>query len=202
MTILGSRDEKKGQAVAEGLFGMLNQELALPLQTAHLTLRDFVASDLHAVYAYASDPEVTRYIFYEPRDEADTRDYIQRMLDSQVERPRLIWELAMVRRADNRLIGACDLTLENGDEADLGYILARDVWGQGYATEATREMVRAGFEQLNLERIFATCEVNNSASARVLEKAGLRRTAILANYKEAKGRWWDMYLYAITSSEW
>jgi RimJ/RimL family protein N-acetyltransferase len=141
-------------------------------------------------------------MFYGPKDEADTRDYIQRMLDSQVERPRLIWELAIVRRADSRLIGACDLTLENKDEADLGYILARDVWGQGYATEATREMVCAGFEQLNLKRIFAMCEVNNISSARVLEKAGLHRRTILPNYKEAKGRWWDMYLYAITSSEW
>src|SRR5215510_8451069 len=128
--------------------------LALPLYTPRLLLRDFLPTDLQAIHAYASDPEVTRFMFYGPRDEADTIAYLQRMLQSQVERPRRMWELAVIRRADDRLIGACDVTLENAHEGDLGYIFARNAWGQGYASEAARAMVDAGFAQLQLERIF------------------------------------------------
>ncbi len=176
--------------------------LSLPIHTLRLTLRDFRASDFDTVFAYASDPEVTRFMFYGPRDTADTHDYLQRMLQSQTETPRLTWEFAVVRIEDGRLIGACDLTIEDVLEADLGYILAREAWGQGYATEIARTLLRTGFEQLGLQRIFAICDIHHLASVRVLEKAGLRRETTLYGYKEAKGRSWDMYRYAMTYNEW
>jgi RimJ/RimL family protein N-acetyltransferase len=94
------------------------------------------------------------------------------------------------------------VTLEDGQTGDLGYIFAREAWGQGYASEAARAMVDTGFAQLHLERIFATCVIDHGASAHALEKVGLRRSAVLQQYKEAKGRWWDMYLYEITRTEW
>jgi ribosomal-protein-alanine N-acetyltransferase len=176
--------------------------LDLPLQTARLILRDFQATDIDAIHAYASNAEVTRYMFYGPRTPDDTRDYLERMLASQREEPRMIWELAVVRATDGRLIGACDLTLESPAEADLGFIFSRDVWRLGYATEAARAMVRAGFEQLGVSRIFSTCDVSNLASARVLEKAGLQREAVLDRHKFAKNQWWTSLLYAIGRVEW
>jgi len=88
------------------------------------------------------------------------------------------------------------------NEADLGFILARDLWSQGYATEAAGAMVRAGFEQLGVGRIFSTCDVANLASARVLEKAGLRREATLENHRFAKDRWWTSFLYGVSREEW
>lgn len=180
----------------------MTNRLILPIKTERLLLRDFVEADLQAVYAYASDMEVTRYMFYPPRTEADTRNYIRRMIQSQSENPRLIWELAIIRRSDGQLIGACDVTIERENEGDLGYILSREAWGQGYASEVASALVQAGFEQLHLKRIFAICDVNNYGSIRVLEKAGLRREALLENYKEAKGRWWNVYFYALTRNNW
>ena len=180
----------------------MHHTLSLPIHTPHLTLRDFQASDFDAIFAYASDPEVTRFMFYGPRDQAETHDYLQHMLQSQTELPRLIWEVAVVRTADGQRIGACDLTLEGAFEADLGYILARSAWGQGYATEIARTLLHVGFTQLGLQRIFALCDMHHLASARVLEKAGLRRETTLYGYKEAKGRWWHMYRYALTYHEW
>jgi [ribosomal protein S5]-alanine N-acetyltransferase len=176
--------------------------LDLPMRTARLEMRDFRPDDSDAVFAYASDPEVTRHMFYEPRDEAETREYLRRMLAIQAEQPRRAWEVAIIRRADGRLIGACDLTLEGDAEGDLGYILARQVWGQGFATEAAAALVREGFTTLGLRRIFATCEIGNLGSMRVLEKAGLRHARILQRCKEAKGRWWDMHLYELRREEW
>lgn len=180
----------------------MDRTLSLPIHTLRLTLRDFRASDFDAVFAYASDPEVTRFMFYGPRDQEETHDYLQRMLQSQTQTPRLTWELAVVRRGDGRLIGACDLTMEQALEADLGYILARDAWGQGYATEIAGALLGVGFEQLGLQRIFAICDINHLASVRVLEKAGLRRETTLYGYKEAKGRSWDVHRYAIIHNEW
>lgn len=180
----------------------MSRRLTLPIRTGRLLLRDFVAADFGAIHAYSSDPEVTRFMFFGPRDEADSQDYLHGMLESQAREPRFVWELAIVRRSDDCLIGACDLTLEDEREGDLGYILARHAWGQGYATEAARAMVDAGFGQLGLERVFATCDVDNAASARVLEKVGLRREALLKHHKQAKGRWWDSYLYGIARTEW
>jgi RimJ/RimL family protein N-acetyltransferase len=172
------------------------------MYTPRLTLRDFRAADFEAVFAYASDPEVTRYMFYGPWDQAATHDYLQRLLHSQTQTPRRAWELAVVRTADGRLIGACDLTMEQALEADLGYILARRAWGQGYATEIATALLSVGFTQLGLQRIFAICDMHHRASVRVLEKAGLRREMTFYGYKEAKGRSWDVYRYAITCNEW
>ena len=180
----------------------MSNGLALPILTARLLLRDFRTDDYEAIYAYAADCEVTRLMFYGPRDEADTREYLARMLASQASSPRLAWELAVVDRAQGRLVGACDLTLDNDREADLGYIFGRDVWGRGYASEAAAAMVRAGFEHLRLERIYGICEITHAASGRVLEKAGLRRIQTVRRYREAKGRWWDVYMYEILRSDW
>lgn len=176
--------------------------LVLPLGTSRLVLRDFRASDFDAVFAYAGDPELTRFMFYEPRDAADTRRYLQRMLGTQAEVPRMTWEVAVERAEDGRVIGACDLTMENPRDADLGFVLARDVWKQGYATEIARALIDAGFEQLRLQRIFGICDIHNGASARVLEKAGMKREATVYGFRKAKGRTWDMHHYEITREEW
>ena len=176
--------------------------LVLPLRTSRLVLRDFRADDRDAVYAYAADPEVTRYMFYGPRTKAATQQYLSHMLATQTEIPRMTWELAIVLQGQDRPIGACDLTLENEREGDLGYILGRETWGHGFATEVAIALVEVGFEQLGLARIFAVCDVNHTASAHVLEKAGLTRAATLERYREAKGRWWDMYLYELRRSDW
>jgi RimJ/RimL family protein N-acetyltransferase len=136
-------------------------------------------------------------MFHGVRTADDTRAYLNRMLASQTEQPRLIWELAVVVTSVNRLIGACDLTCENDREGDLGFIFAKDAWGIGYATEAARAMVRAGFDELGLSRIFSTCDIGNAASARVLEKAGLTRVATLDRHQFALGTWWTSYLYEV-----
>ena len=176
--------------------------LALPLVTARLVLRDFRADDRDAIHAYASDPEVTRYMFYGPRTVSETHWHLGQLLATQIATPRMTWELALVPQGQDRPIGACDLTLENEREGDLGYILGRESWGHGFATEVAMALVEAGFEQLGLTRIFAICDVNHAASAHVLEKAGLTRTGVLKRYREAKGRWRDMYRYEILGGDW
>lgn len=176
--------------------------LPLPISTARLVLRDFAEADFDAVFAWASDTDVAQHMFYDPRDEAETRAYLARTIRTQTQHPRRVWELAVVDRATERVIGACDLTLETDSDGDLGYAFRRDAWGRGYATEAARALVAAGFTEMGLDRIFALCEVGHVASARVLEHAGLRWIRTVERHRHARGRWWHMELFAVTRQEW
>ena len=164
-------------------------------------LRDFGQDDAAAVHDYASDPETVRYMSWGPNSETDTADFIQRTLASQQLEPRLLWGLAVVRRSDDQLIGGCSIRICGNEDAEIGYTLARSIWGQGYGTETAQALVAVAFEQLGLHRIWATCSTENVASARVLEKAGMRREGHLRQHLRRQGGWTDSYLYAILKSE-
>lgn len=180
--------------------------LSLPLETSRLRLRDFTADDFAGVHAWSSDPEVVRFLFWGPRDVAETTDYLARMIASQRETPRLVWEIGIEERASGRLVGACDLTLApdgaGPDVGDLGFVLAREAWGRGIASELSHALVQAGFASLGLTRIIATCDPENAASARVLERAGLHRTRLVERHRFAKQRWWTSWEWALERAEW
>lgn len=176
--------------------------MRLPITTERLILREFVPSDYDAIYAYASDPSVTRYMLYGPRDPMDTHDYLERVIGYQSNVPRTVWELAVARREDGAVIGACDITLLRAGEGDLGYMLHHDAWGKGYASEIAKSLINEGFEALRLERILSTVATENLRSIRVLEKAGLRWEALYRRFAQAKGRLWDCHLYSTSRAEW
>ena len=176
----------------------------LPRPTERLVLRDFVEADWPQVQAYASDPEVVRYMSWGPNSEEETRDFLRQKLEAQAADPRAEFDLAVVLRDTGRLIGACGITVSSARTrcAWVGYCFHRDFWGQGYATEAARAVVGFGFEALGLHRIFSTCDTENLASARVLEKVGMRREGHVREDALVRGRWRDSYLYAVLEQDW
>ena len=176
--------------------------LILPVHTARLNLREFVKSDFQAVHAYSSDPRVTRYLFFGPRDEDNTADYLEGLLASQRERPRSRFELAVEETASGRLIGACDLSFIERNVVDLGYMLAIDFWGKGFATEIALALVDAAFFDLRADRVISTVDINNGASIRVLEKIGMRCEAVFRKHRRAKNRWWDCHLFVLPREVW
>ena len=178
------------------------RKLALPIETARLTLRDFVQSDFDAIYAYSSDPKVTKYLFFGPRDSDSTADYMEGLLASQVESPRLRFELAVQETASGRVIGACDLSYIESNVVDLGYMLGVPDWGKGYATEIATALVDAAFSDLRAERVISTVDVNNRASIHVLEKIGMRWEAVFRKHRRAKNRWWDCHLFILPREVW
>jgi RimJ/RimL family protein N-acetyltransferase len=186
----------------------MSPRLRLPIRTERLVLRDLVPSDLEALYACTSDPDVTRFMYYAPMSLTQTEEYLAEMIAAQLLWPRRAWELAIVRARDGVFLGACDLMrhphvgAQDSGAADLGYLLARFAWGYGYATEAARAVVRQGFETLGLERIDALCHSGHLASAHVLEKAGLLHERLLRSHKIVKGEPWDMLLYSRTRDSW
>ena len=178
------------------------RKLTLPVRTARLNLREFVATDFAAVHAYSSDPRVTRYLFFGPRDEDSTAEYLEELLASQRERPRTRFELAVEEIASGKLIGACDLSVIESNVVDLGYMLGVEQWGKGYATEIALALVDAAFFDLRAQRVISTVDVNNAASIRVLEKIGMRWEAVYRKHRRAKNRWWDCHLFTLPREVW
>jgi len=176
--------------------------LNLPVVTARLKLREFAAADFAAIHSYSADPRVTRYLFFGPRDEESTAEYLDGLLASQREVPRTRFELAVEETESGRVIGACDLSLIERDVADLGYMLGTPDWGKGFATEISLALIDVAFLDLRAERVISTVDVNNQASIRVLEKIGMRWEAVFRKHRRAKNRWWDCHLYVLPRAVW
>jgi RimJ/RimL family protein N-acetyltransferase len=156
-------------------------ESARRLETERLVLRPTRVDDADAVFGgYAQDPEVSRYTSWSPHGRIeDTRGFLQHCEEGWTRRTVYNW--AIVCRHDGRLIGTTDIRFE-GHRAEIGYVLERNAWGHGYATEAARAVVSWGLAQPTLHRVWAVCDVENEASARVLEKAGMKREGCLRSW--------------------
>ncbi len=176
----------------------------MEIRTERLRLREFACDDWRAVLDYQRDPRYLRYYPWTERAEEDAHTFVKMFLGWQHEHPRRRFQLAIVRREDGRLIGNCGIRRKPGNdwEADIGYELTPDCWGNGYATEAARAIVDFGFKDLGLRRISSWCIADNVASARVLERLGFQREGRLRRNEYFKGRWWDTLIYGLLSEEW
>jgi RimJ/RimL family protein N-acetyltransferase len=183
--------------------------IALPLETPRLLIREFTAGDIEAVHAYSSLPEVTQFLIWGPNSLEQSKQSILAFLDDQKEKQRNNFDLAVVlkqvrkRGEKRRLAGAVGLKLVDWDNrtAEIGYVLHPDYWGTGYAAEAAHAVMAAAFHDLGLQRIVASCDQRNKASARVMEKLGMRREGAFRRSKYIQGAWRDEYLYAILAEE-
>jgi len=148
------------------------------METKRLLLRPPVIEDADQLFLkYAQDSEVTKYLIWRPhRDVFETRAFVERCIRRWKEGSFFPW--VVMRKVDEALIGMIELRIKGG-EADLGYVLAREAWGQGYATEMAKAVVSWALKQEEIQRVWATCDCDNVASARVLEKAGLKFEKVL-----------------------
>jgi ribosomal-protein-alanine N-acetyltransferase len=176
----------------------------MELWTTRLHLREFVETDWPAVLAYQQNPLYLRYYEWESRDEQGVREFLKMFLNNQKQERRHKFQMAVTLRATGQLIGNCGVrTDEPGSRVgDIGYEFAPEYWGQGYATEAASEIVRFGFDELRLHRIWSWCVVDNVGSWRVMEKIGMHREGRLRENEFYRGRWWDTLMYAILENEW
>ena len=179
----------------------------MQLITPRLILRDFEEDDWSALHAFRSDPDVARYMDWEPETPARTRSWVLATIPHNRARPRFSYNLSIVRRADERIIGWIGIGVPSRRSAyereyDFGYALARAYWGQGYMTEALRALLRFAFDKLRAQRVFGECDARNIASARVMEKAGMRRETHFRHRYAAAGDEQDNFRYAIHDHEW
>jgi len=173
----------------------------MELATTRLWIRELVMEDWPAVHRYASDSQVTLHTIWGPNTEQDTIQYVQSMLNEQQQEPRTVYEMAVIRREDNQLIGGCGLHLSDQQQAEIGYCNDPGSWGKGYASEAAAAMLEYGFNQLNLHRIYARCRPDNIGSAKVMQKIGMSYEGHLREHMYYKQQWWDSYQYSILQTE-
>jgi len=150
------------------------------VETRRLRLRLPVPEDAAGVAAYASDPDVCRYVSW-PRHHslADAERFLTYAIGAVENGAEHNW--VIVDRATSAVAGTIGLRVQ-GHRRELGYVLGRRWWGQGMATEAAEAVVAWALAQADVLRVWAVCDVDNAASARVLEKIGMQREGRL-------GRW-------------
>ena len=176
----------------------------MKLETERLILRDFVHEDWEWVLEYQSDPLYLRYYDWAERTPETVQEFIGWFLAHQQQDPRIKYQLAVVLKSNNQLIGNCGIRMDkaNAVEADIGYELNPKHWNHGYATEAAHAMVDFGFSKFGLHRVWSWCVADNLGSAHVLEKLGMKLEGRLREKEFYKGRWWDTLMYAILADEW
>ncbi len=169
------------------------------LETERLKLRPYTEADIPELLPLVGTRGVaaTTLRIAHPYTEEDARAFL-----ALTQEPDKLW-LAIVMRSDGRQIGGIGLRLhQEHQHAELGYWLGVQHWGQGYATEAARAMLRHGFEVLKLHRIFASHFGHNPASGRILRKLGMRYEGCQREHLCKWGKFVDSELYGLLRREW
>ena len=175
------------------------------LETQRLKLRPFQKSDLESFVAYRSDPEVVRYQGWDaPYPVENAVAFIEEMAQSSPGIDGNWYQFAVELQETGVMIGDCAFhTLaDDNRQAEIGFTFARSHQGVGYATEAVNRLLTYLFEDLELHRVTAVCDVENIASAHLLERVGMRREAHFVDNIWFKGAWGSEYVYALLQYEW
>jgi len=176
-----------------------------PVETARLRLRPFTRGDVDAVFAYRGREDVARFLSDEPITRAECAEIVQQRVGQIFfarEGDRIV--LGAELEESGLLVGEVSLIWRHADwqQGEIGYIFHPQVHGRGLATEAAQAMLALGFVSFGLHRISARCDARNTASARVMERLGMRREAHFRDLSRSKGRWDQEFVYAILAEEW
>jgi RimJ/RimL family protein N-acetyltransferase len=177
-----------------------------PVRTARLQLRAATPNDAEATWAFRRLETVSRWMTRAPATFSEYR--------SVFEYPARLAK-ALVVELEGQVIGDLMLAIEDawaqaevieqarGVQAELGWVFHPDYGGQGYATEAVRELIRICFTDLGLRRLTANCFADNEASWRLMERVGMRRELYAVRESlHRSGKWLDGMGYALLADEW
>jgi RimJ/RimL family protein N-acetyltransferase len=177
----------------------------LPLETDRLLLRPFAPSDFDAMFAIFSRADVATYLYHGAQSEEEVRERLnEKIANREIAEPGDILRLAVLLKKNGRVIG--DVVLHwHGDQhrqGEIGFVVHPDQHGHGYATEAARVLLKVAFADLELHRVIGKAEARNAASARVMEKLGMRSEAHFVENAFVKDEWQSELVYAILDHEW
>ncbi len=173
------------------------------LETERLTLRGMRVSDAEDMFAYAQYEPVTRYLTWTPHPNVKhTKEYLTYV--SQRYRTGDFFDWAIVSREDGHMIGTCGFTAFDfpSDSAEIGYVLNPVYHGRGLATEAVREVIRFGFEELKLHRIEAKFMKENTRSLKLMERVGMQFEGYAREALKIKGEYRTIGRCGILRQEW
>ena len=175
------------------------------LQTARLVLRNFIDSDLESFLAYRNDPEVAKYQGWGlpyPREKGE--DFIAFMKERTALKQGGWIQFAIALKDTDELIGDLGCYIKEDDirQARIGFTIAAKHWRKGYISEVTPCLLEYLFEDMDIHRVVADCDVDNVASYRTLEKIGFRREAHFVESYLVDGVYASEYHYGLLQREW
>jgi len=168
----------------------------------HTRLREFRSEDGSAAFSIVGDDQVTKFLSFDSRTPAAAQEMIDSAVERAKSRPRNEFYLAMTQIHDDALIGFCRLALSGVKAAKLGYAVAADQWGRGYASDAVSSMLNFAFDALSLHRVTAAIGPDNFASQAIVEKLGFVREGVLRDHVFTNDAWRDSVLYSLLRNEW
>ncbi|CAN5444563.1 GNAT family protein [soil metagenome] len=173
------------------------------LRTARLILRKLTVDDARDMFAYASNPQMTRFTTWDAhRSIDDSRAFLTQAAGKYERGDAMDW--GVVDASSNHLVGTCGIVnfSEQHQRGDLGYGIAVPFWNQGYMTEAARAAVDAAFRMLPLNRLQSCCNVHNVGSSCVMEKLGMTFEGTFRKFFQRNGSTHDVKWYSLLRSEW
>lgn len=176
----------------------------MEIVTERLLLREITWNDLEDIHRLHSEPKVDEFnTLGIPKDLNETRELMRPDIEIEKKDPqsRYTWRVILANTGD--FIGLAGMTLSN-DKFRLGeiyYKLLPEHWGKGYATEVTKSLIVAGFENFQLHKVEAGVATDNERSIRVLEKVGMIREGLRRKVLPIRGEWKDNYHYAIVEDD-
>lgn len=165
-------------------------------------LRGYEEADAPHVFRYGSDPETTQFMSWDTsRSVADSLEFLNGIVASHYEKGEL--DYAITLPGDDRPIGGIAAYWNPREQKvmELGYILRKDHWGQGFVVEAGRALMAHAFESTDVERIFAPVFAPNQKSRRAAEKMGMQLDGVLRSKQVMRGRRWDEAIYSMLRGE-
>lgn len=171
-------------------------------ETERIILRKITMDDLEDMFEYGSDEEVSKYVTWDRHKTTnDTKEFIEFVLGRYENGELAPWGIEL--KENGKIIGTVDFVswLPHHNNAEIGYVLSKPYWGKGITTEAANELIRFGFEKMDLVRIQARCFMENRGSERVMEKLGMTYEGVIRKGMFTKGEHRDLKLYSLLKEE-
>jgi RimJ/RimL family protein N-acetyltransferase len=176
------------------------------VQGTRLTLREFTGSDVDAVLEIYGDPVVTEHLSFEPRTRDQVATTIETVAAAARAEPRIEYSLAAVLNATGEVIGFARLAIDTQhpgqSSAQLGFALRKDTWGQGLGEETVRLLLRLGFDELGLHRLWGARSPDNTVSDNLMRKLGMVEEGRIRDHLHIRGQWRDSVVHSILEDEW
>ncbi|SEE48739.1 GNAT family N-acetyltransferase [Jiangella alba] len=169
----------------------------LNLSGSQVILREFAPDDLDTIAGVVGDDRVTTFLSFDSRSRGQASTMLTHMLSSAKADPRAEYYLAIQPQAGPLPVGFIRLAHSGVRAAKIGYAVAADHWGRGYATDAVGTVIRFAWDVLDLHRITAAIGPQNAASIAVVKRVGMEYEGRLRDHVFTNGAWRDSLLYSI-----
>jgi RimJ/RimL family protein N-acetyltransferase len=153
--------------------------ISTTIKTKRLILRKPKLSDAPQVFDYSSDPEATKFMTWKPAKKInESVNFIKKSLKQWKDGTNYVW--FFTTKKSDKSFGNISLTVKK-NKANFGYILSRKKWGKGYMSEALLAVIELAKKLPNIKVIWGQCNIDNKASAHVMQKAGLKYEKTIKN---------------------